>query len=154
MMDGLVVQAYLPGARLVFVDGVLDAERSMLRRVTLQALEAGDHPLGRRAAGQGWSLRLDAEAVRRIARGGEVFQFRGEYLPLFSLHELLRIGGEAPAPEQGIVVILESEGRSFALQVDELVGRPGDDALFGEELDRVGDRLVHGYIDLKRRNLL
>ncbi len=47
----------------------------------------------------------------------------GIRLPLFSLHELLRIGGEAPAPEQGIVVILESEGRSFALQVDELVGQ-------------------------------
>lgn len=67
----------LPGARLVFVDGVLDAERSMLRRVTLQALEAGDHPLGRRAAGQGWSLRLDAEAaadpvqIIHIATSGE-----------------------------------------------------------------------------------
>ncbi len=58
--------------------------------------------------------------------GGEdnaMIRVRGEYLPLFSLHELLRIGGEAPAPEQGIVVILESEGRSFALQVDELVGQ-------------------------------
>ncbi|EPH9908803.1 chemotaxis protein CheA [Pseudomonas aeruginosa] len=70
------------------------------------------------------SLQARSDDVRGL--GGEdnaMIRVRGEYLPLFSLHELLRIGGEAPAPEQGIVVILESEGRSFALQVDELVGQ-------------------------------
>ncbi|HBO5136519.1 TPA: chemotaxis protein CheA [Pseudomonas aeruginosa] len=70
------------------------------------------------------SLQARSDDVRGL--GGEdnaMIRVRGEYLPLFSLHELLRIGCEAPAPEQGIVVILESEGRSFALQVDELVGQ-------------------------------
>ncbi|MBH9343715.1 chemotaxis protein CheA [Pseudomonas aeruginosa] len=70
------------------------------------------------------SLQARSEDVRGL--GGEdnaMIRVRGEYLPLFGLHELLRIGGEAPAPERGIVVILESEGRSFALQVDELVGQ-------------------------------
>ncbi|HHK3969080.1 TPA: chemotaxis protein CheA [Pseudomonas aeruginosa] len=70
------------------------------------------------------SLQARSDDVRGL--GGEdnaMIRVRGEYLPLFSLHELLRIGGEAPPPEQGIVVILESEGRSFALQVDELVGQ-------------------------------
>ncbi|HCE6836456.1 TPA: chemotaxis protein CheA [Pseudomonas aeruginosa] len=70
------------------------------------------------------SLQARSDDVRGL--GGEdnaMIRVRGEYLPLFSLHELLRIGGEAPAPEQGIVVILESEERSFALQVDELVGQ-------------------------------
>lgn len=67
----------LPGARLLFVDGVLDAARSTLDRVTLVALDAGVHPLGRRAAGQGWSLRLDAAAaadpvqIIHIATAGE-----------------------------------------------------------------------------------
>lgn len=70
------------------------------------------------------SLQARAEDVRGMA-GEEmaVIRVRGEYLPLFSLHELLRVDGEALPPERAIVVILESEGRSFALQVDELVGQ-------------------------------
>lgn len=47
----------------------------------------------------------------------------GEYLLLFSLYELLCIGGEVLVLEQGIVVIFEFEGCSFVLQVDELVGQ-------------------------------
>lgn len=53
----------LPGARLVFVDGVLDEARSILERVALVDIAPSGHPLGRRAAGRGWSLRLDAAAA-------------------------------------------------------------------------------------------
>ena len=67
----------LPGARLLFVDGVLDEDASTLGRVTLADLAPGDHPLGRHAAGRGWSLRLAADAVAdpvqvvHVATGGE-----------------------------------------------------------------------------------
>jgi Fe-S cluster assembly protein SufD len=53
----------LPGAKLLFVDGVLDEGRSDLHRVAIGALGADDHPLGRRAGGTGWSLHLDAQAA-------------------------------------------------------------------------------------------
>ncbi|OWP48574.1 chemotaxis protein CheA [Pseudomonas nitroreducens] len=70
------------------------------------------------------SLQARADDVRGLAgEESTVIRVRGEYLPLFSLNQLLRIGAEPVPPEQGIVVILESEGRSFALQVDELVGQ-------------------------------
>ena len=52
----------LPGARLLFVDGVLDESASDLGRVTLTQVDGTDHPLGARAK-TGWSLRLDATAV-------------------------------------------------------------------------------------------
>lgn len=67
----------LPGARLLFVDGVLDEARSVPGDVTLAAIDAGAHPLGRRAGGRGWSLRLDARAaadpvqIVHLATGGE-----------------------------------------------------------------------------------
>ena len=67
----------LAGARLLFVDGVLDEGHSVLGRVTLANLSGGDHHLGKRAAGQGWSLRLDRDAVAdpvqvvHVATGGE-----------------------------------------------------------------------------------
>ena len=67
----------LPGARLLFVGGVLDQARSDLHRVAIAAIEAGDHALGARAGGEGWVLRLDKDAVAdpvqivHIATGGE-----------------------------------------------------------------------------------
>ncbi|QJP06708.1 chemotaxis protein CheA [Pseudomonas multiresinivorans] len=70
------------------------------------------------------SLQARADDVRGLAgEESTVIRVRGEYLPLFSLNQLLRIGAEPMPPDQGIVVILESEGKSFALQVDELVGQ-------------------------------
>ena len=67
----------LPGARLLFVDGVLDEGRSDLGGVMIADLSGGDHVLGRHARGRGWSLRLAAEAVAdavqvvHVATGGE-----------------------------------------------------------------------------------
>ena len=67
----------LPGARLLFVNGVLDEGRSDLHRVTIADLSGGAHVLGRRATGRGWSLRLDRDAVAdpvqivHVATGGE-----------------------------------------------------------------------------------
>ncbi|MFR0689107.1 chemotaxis protein CheA [Enterobacterales bacterium AE_CKDN230030158-1A_HGKHYDSX7] len=70
------------------------------------------------------SLQARADDVRGLAgEESTVIRVRGEYLPLFSLNQLLRIDAQPLPPEQGIVVILESEGKSFALQVDELVGQ-------------------------------
>jgi Fe-S cluster assembly protein SufD len=65
------------GPRLVFVDGRLDAERSDTGPLRLGPLDlATDHPLGKFATGQGWSLRLDRDAaaglveIVHIATGG------------------------------------------------------------------------------------
>jgi Fe-S cluster assembly protein SufD len=66
----------LPGARLVFRDGVLDTAASRMDRVTLAEIAADDHPLGHFAGGAGWSLRLDADAaadpvqIVHVASGG------------------------------------------------------------------------------------
>ncbi|MCY1481398.1 CheW-like domain protein [compost metagenome] len=70
------------------------------------------------------SLQARAEDVRSLAgNDAALVRVRGEYLPLFSLHALLGLTGEPLPPERAIAVILESEGRTFALQVDELVGQ-------------------------------
>ncbi|MNZ09811.1 Chemotaxis protein CheA [compost metagenome] len=70
------------------------------------------------------SLQPKAADIRSLGgEEGAVIRVRGEYLPLLSLHDLL---GETTPPlpaEQSIVVILEADGRHFALQVDDLVGQ-------------------------------
>jgi Fe-S cluster assembly protein SufD len=53
----------LPGDRLLFIDGVLDPAASTLTRVALADIAGGDHALGGRAHGRGWSLRLDRDAA-------------------------------------------------------------------------------------------
>ncbi len=70
------------------------------------------------------SLQPKADDIRGLGgEEGAVIRVRGEYLPLLSLHDLLgEIAPPLPA-EQSIVVILEADGRHFALLVDDLVGQ-------------------------------
>ncbi|AGG90043.1 MULTISPECIES: chemotaxis protein CheA [Rhodanobacter] len=69
------------------------------------------------------SQRLGAEAVRRIAGGGEVFQFRGEYLPLMRLHRAFDCADAITEVERGIVVVIEDDSRRVGLLVDDLLGQ-------------------------------
>ena len=69
------------------------------------------------------SLQPAREDVREIAGRGRVLKVRGEYLPLIPLHQMFDIEPRHREPSDGIVVILETEGRKAALFVDELVGQ-------------------------------
>ncbi len=66
-------------------------------------------------------IRPGAAAVRAIAHQGHVLEIRGEYLPLVSLGGLFGI--EALGPQEGIAVVLESDGARIALLVDQLLGQ-------------------------------
>jgi len=69
------------------------------------------------------SLQPAPEDVRDIAGRGRVLKVRGEYLPLIPLHQMFDIEPRHREPSEGIVVILETEGKKAALFVDELVGQ-------------------------------
>ncbi|WP_306397473.1 chemotaxis protein CheA [Telluria beijingensis] len=69
------------------------------------------------------SLQPVREDVRDIAGRGRVLKVRGEYLPLIPLHQMFDIEPRHREPSDGIVVILETEGKKAALFVDELVGQ-------------------------------
>ena len=61
--------------------------------------------------------------ILNIAGRGQVLKVRGEYLPLIALHGVFGIASRATDPADGIVVILESEGKRAALLIDDLVGQ-------------------------------
>ncbi|MFM0390347.1 chemotaxis protein CheA [Paraburkholderia phytofirmans] len=69
------------------------------------------------------SLQPQAEDIYTVANGERVVRVRGEYLPLVALHEVFNVEGAKQEPTQGIVTIMQTEGRRFAMLIDELVGQ-------------------------------
>lgn len=69
------------------------------------------------------SLQPAPEDIKEIANRGRVIKVRGEYLPLIALHQMFEIAPRFSDPCEGIVVIVESEGRKAGLFVDDLVGQ-------------------------------
>jgi two-component system chemotaxis sensor kinase CheA len=69
------------------------------------------------------SLQPARSDVKDIAGQGRVVKVRGEYLPLIPLYQMFNITPRLTNPWEGILVILETEGRKAALFVDELVGQ-------------------------------
>lgn len=70
------------------------------------------------------SLQLKEEHIYSMSGSSSaVIRVRDEYLPLLSLHSLLNLQTAPPPAVGGLVLILEAEGNSFALQVDELIGQ-------------------------------
>lgn len=69
------------------------------------------------------SLQPKAESISTIAQRGQVVSVRGEYLPVISLADAFGMQSEKLRCEDGILVILESEGSKTALFVDDLVGQ-------------------------------
>ncbi|MDR3417697.1 MAG: chemotaxis protein CheA [Nevskia sp.] len=69
------------------------------------------------------SLQPKPDQLKGVTGQGMVLRVRDEYLPLVPLHALFRISEAVREPQDGIVVVLESEGRKVALLVDSLVGQ-------------------------------
>jgi two-component system chemotaxis sensor kinase CheA len=69
------------------------------------------------------SLQPVAEDIYTVANGERVVRVRGEYLPLVALHSVFDVEGARTEPTQGIVTILQTEGRRMAMLIDELVGQ-------------------------------
>ncbi|MEO7495527.1 MAG: chemotaxis protein CheA [Massilia sp.] len=69
------------------------------------------------------SLQPAPEDIKDISGKGQVIKVRGEYLPLIPLYQMFDIEPRFTNPSEGIIVILESEGRKAGLFVDDLVGQ-------------------------------
>jgi len=69
------------------------------------------------------SVQLKADAVRSVAAGGELFRFRGEYLPVVRLHEAFHCEGAVHAIDEGLMVVVEGDGTRVGLFVDGLIGQ-------------------------------
>jgi two-component system chemotaxis sensor kinase CheA len=70
------------------------------------------------------SMQLKAENVSRLSGRGEVFSFRGYYLPIVRLYDVFGVEPRTKVLDEGLVVVAEGEGHQrIGLFVDDLLGQ-------------------------------
>lgn len=69
------------------------------------------------------SLQLKPGMVNRVAGQGEVFWFRDGYLPIVRLYEVFGAKPRTTQLHEGLIMVVEGEGRRVGLFVDDLLGQ-------------------------------
>jgi two-component system chemotaxis sensor kinase CheA len=69
------------------------------------------------------SVRIVPDQVSRPAGGGELYGLRKEYLPLLRLSDLFHVEPRSADLTQGLLVIVEADGKKAGLYVDDLLGQ-------------------------------
>lgn len=70
------------------------------------------------------SIQVQPSMLNKVVGRGETFSLRDEYLPIVRMHEVFGIDShEAHEVSDGIVVVVEAEGRKCGLFVDDLLGQ-------------------------------
>ncbi len=69
------------------------------------------------------SLQPKSDDVKSIAGTSRVLRVRGEHLPMLPLGKLFNVPPKTDRAHAGVVVVVESDSRKLALEVDELVGQ-------------------------------
>lgn len=69
------------------------------------------------------SLRPEPGQIVHIAERGELLMVRGEPLPLIHTRQMFHANAAKTDPCNGLVVLVENQGRKYGLVVDELVGQ-------------------------------
>ncbi len=83
-----------------------------------------------------------------------MLQVRGEYLPLVELYRVFEVDGAKTDATQGIVVILQSAGRRYALLVDQLIGQHQVVVKnLGKQLPQSAGHLRRDYFGRRQRGL-
>jgi two-component system, chemotaxis family, sensor kinase CheA len=69
------------------------------------------------------SLQAEPDMMKSVSGVRRLIQVRGEYLPVVVLHEVFSVPRATTAFDQGIMIILETDGIKVALFVDAMVGQ-------------------------------
>jgi two-component system chemotaxis sensor kinase CheA len=69
------------------------------------------------------TLQPRAEDIKTVTGEGRMVHVRGEYLPIIALHSMFNQHTEITDPTDGVLVLLEADGKKSALFVDRLVGQ-------------------------------
>lgn len=87
------------------------------------SVSVGDHTYILPLLSVAESVCLTENQISRPGGGSELFAYQGGYLPLLRLHRLFGITPKFTKITDGIVVVVDVEGRQAGILVDELVGQ-------------------------------
>jgi two-component system chemotaxis sensor kinase CheA len=106
--QGTTIQLRLP-LTLAIIDGVIvrvGAERYIIPTLSIKE-----------------SMMASAGTFNKIVGRGETIFIRGRIIPLLRLHEIFGIPGGIQDPKDGLLIIVESDGREAALLVDDMMDK-------------------------------
>ena len=69
------------------------------------------------------SLRPARDQYSTVEGKGEMILSRGKLIPLIRLNQIFKVGCDANYPWEGLVVVVEHDGRQMCLLLDELLGK-------------------------------
>lgn len=69
------------------------------------------------------SILVDQKNISNIAGSAELYQLRSEYLPVIRLYETFDIEPDKRSLDNGLLVVVEGDGKKGGLLVDELLGQ-------------------------------
>lgn len=69
------------------------------------------------------SIQVNSGMINKMAGQGETFVLRGEYISIIRLGTVFNIDSKAKELDEGLLVVVESEGRLVGIFVDDLLGQ-------------------------------
>ncbi len=69
------------------------------------------------------SLQIKSEMVNIVSGQGETLKLRGEYIPIIRLHNVFGLETKDTIIQEGLLVVVESDGQQMGLLIDELLGQ-------------------------------
>jgi two-component system chemotaxis sensor kinase CheA len=69
------------------------------------------------------SFRPTTDQMSTVVGQGEMVLLRGQLLPIIRLHRLFNIPGAVTEPDNGLLIVLESQAKRCAVMVDKLLGQ-------------------------------
>lgn len=69
------------------------------------------------------SLQIKMDQVNAVAGNAEVYKLRNEYIPIVRLYDVFGLVPDSSNLRNGLLVVVEAEGKKIAIFVDELLGQ-------------------------------
>lgn len=69
------------------------------------------------------SLQVKSEFIQSIAGQSELYRLRDEYIPIVRLYELFNISNSISRLEDGLIVVIETDGKKIGVFVDDLLAQ-------------------------------
>ena len=69
------------------------------------------------------TIEIKSSEIKRVSAKGELYPLRDEYVPIIRMYEVFNLEPQITDLEEGLLVIVEGEGKKVGLFIDDLLGQ-------------------------------